>query len=32
MVPLAGFVALDGVTGGIAYRKTLLVELPPNVE
>lgn len=32
LVPVEGFVALDGVTGGIAYRKTLLVELSPGVE
>lgn len=32
MVPLEGFIALDGVNGGIAYRKLLLVELPPTVE
>jgi hypothetical protein len=32
MVPLEGFVALDGINGGIAYRKLLLVELPPSVE
>ncbi len=32
LVPLEGYVALDGVTGGIAYRKTLLVELSPTVE
>ncbi len=31
-VPLSGYIALDGVTGGIAYRKTLLLELPPSVE
>lgn len=27
-IPLKGFVALDGVLGGITYRKTLLIELP----
>src|SRR5690606_9348747 len=32
LAPLEGFVALDGVTGGITYRKTLRVELSPSVE
>ena len=32
MVPVEGYVALDGISGGIAYRKTLLVELAPTVE
>lgn len=32
LVPVEGFVALDGVTGGIAYRKTLLVELSSQVD
>ena len=27
-IPLKGYVALDGVLGGITYRKTLLIELP----
>lgn len=27
-IPLAGHVALDGITGGITYRKVLLLELP----
>lgn len=31
-IPLEGFIAIDGVNGGIAYRKLLLVELPPSVE
>ena len=29
-VPSRGFVALDGLSGGIAYRKILLDELPPE--
>lgn len=29
-IPSRGFVALDGISGGIAYRKVLLVELPPE--
>jgi len=27
-IPLKGFVVLDGETGGISYRKTLLIDLP----
>ena len=29
-IPSRGYVALDGLSGGIAYRKILLVELPPE--
>jgi 3-keto-disaccharide hydrolase/WD40-like Beta Propeller Repeat len=29
-IPEAGFVALDGIPGGISYRKVLLTELPPQ--
>jgi hypothetical protein len=29
-IPLKGHVALDGVVGGISYRKILLTELPPQ--
>jgi hypothetical protein len=31
-IPLEGFIVLDGINGGIAYRKLLLVELPKTVE
>jgi hypothetical protein len=29
-IPMKGYVALDGVTGGITYRRVLLVELPAS--
>ncbi len=29
-IPLRGYVCLDGEIGGITYRRTLLVELPPS--
>jgi hypothetical protein len=30
-IPLKGYIALDGITGGISYRKVLLMELPSGV-
>ena len=30
-IPLKGYIVLDGITGGISYRKVLLMELPAGV-